>query len=388
MPEGLRYISQLMPPSVPTSRRLRVLHVVPDLAVGGLPRVVETLCRTTDTESFDVQVLCLNFLGQIAEQLRADRFVVHDLVRPRPGPDYFASRRVARLLRDQQIDVVHSHNTQAFIHGGLAVLSSGVSTLVHTDHARVFPDKLRYTVAERLLSTLAWRVVGVSENTTENLHRYVRIPRQKLLTIPNGIEARLFEAPVDRLAVRASLGIPSDAELLILGARLEPQKGMSFLLRAVAQLAATRPRVHLVLAGEGSLRESLGAEARALGIEARVHFVGVRLDMPALLRAAEIFVLPSLWEGLPMIVLEALAASCPIVASAVGGVPSAVKDGRTGVLVPPSDVDALARALHRLLDSPATREVLARQGRALFDEAFSAQAMTRRYEALYRRERA
>ncbi|MFN0097661.1 MAG: glycosyltransferase [Gemmatimonadaceae bacterium] len=369
---------------MPTPARLRVLHIVPDLGVGGLPRVAETLCRATDPARFDVRVLCLNFLGEIAQQLRSDGYAVYDLPRDGvDGPDRFASRRVAALYRRERIDVVHTHNTQAFMHGGVAAMLAPGRRLIHTDHARAFPDRLRYYVIERILSTVAHRVVGVSEHTTENLHRYEWIPRRKLLTIPNGIESRLFEGDVDRNALRASLGVPLDAELLLLGARLEEQKGITYLLKAMARLLPARARLHFAVAGEGSLRESLEAEAVALGIRAHVHFVGVRLDMPKLLRAADLFVLPSNWEGLPMIVLEALAARCPIVATSVGGVPSAVRDGDTGYLVPPQDPGQLAQALARALDEPEERARRAQRGRALFDQAFSAEAMARRYESLY-----
>jgi len=378
------YIAPLMS-NVQPQRRQRVLHIVPDMGVGGLPRVVETLCRTTDADAYDVGVLTLNFAGEIAEALATDGYHVHALPRNADGPDYGAWRRVADLLRRERIDIVHTHNTQAFMHGGIGAFLARTPLLIHTDHARDFPDRLKYHVYERVLSTIAYRVVGVSAHTTENLHRYEWIPRRKLLTIPNGIEGRLFDGAVDRAALRDSMGVPRDAELLLLGARLEPQKGITYLIQAMARLAASRPRLHLALGGIGSLRESLEAEARELGVADRVHFLGVRLDMPSLLRAADIFVLPSNWEGLPMIVLEALGARCPIVATSVGGVPSAVRDGETGTLVPPQNPDALAAALATMLDYPDEAARRAGNGRRLFDDTFSAAAMARAYEQLYRR---
>lgn len=373
-------------PTTPRTARQRVLHIVPDMGVGGLPRVVETLCRTTDAAAFDVGVLTLNFAGELADALARDGYHVHALPRGSDGPDYGAWRRVADLLRRERIDIVHTHNTQAWMHGGIGALLSRTPLLVHTDHAREFPDRLKYHVYERILSGFTYRVVGVSAHTTENLHRYEWIPRRKLLTIANGIEGRLFDQPVDREALRASMSVPVDSELLLLGARLEEQKGITYLLKALAQLAPKRPKLHFALGGIGSLREPLESEARALGISDRVHFLGVRLDMPSLLRAADIFVLPSNWEGLPMIVLEALAAQCPIVATAVGGVPSAVRDGDTGTLVPPRDPSALAAALTRMLDAPEEAKRRATRGRALFDAEFSAAAMARAYERLYRRQ--
>jgi glycosyltransferase involved in cell wall biosynthesis len=367
------------------STRLRILHVVPDMGVGGLPRVVETLCRTTDPERFDVGVLTMNFEGELAESLASDGYRAGGLARTSDGPDYGAWRRVAHVLHRESVDVVHTHNTQAFIHGGIGKFFSRVPTLVHTDHARNFPDSFKYHVYERVLSSLAYRVVGVSEHTTENLARYERIPRRKLRTIPNGIESRLFDAPVNRSTVRLSLGVPLDAELLVLGARLEPQKAIHRLIEAVAALSPARPRLHAVIAGIGSLRGALEREAEERGVRDRVHFVGVRLDMPAVLAAADLFVLPSDWEGLPMVILEALGARCPIVATAVGGVPSAVRDGDTGWLVPAGEVHRLAEVLGNALDAPQERQRRALAGRALFDRSFSASAMSRAYEALYER---
>jgi len=372
------------------SHRLRVLHIVPDMGVGGLPRVVETLCRTTDPARFEVGVLTLNFAGELAEALAAAGYATHDLPRPGKGPDYGASRRVAALLRRERVDVVHTHNTQALMHGGLGALFAGVRTLIHTDHARPFPDALKYMVIERVLSTLAYKVVGVSEHTTDALHRYEWIPRAKLCTIPNGIEPGLFDGSRSReevrAATRASLGIAADAEVLLIGARLEEQKGITYLLQAMPTILAARPNARLVIAGTGTLRSALEAEAQALGVSGQVQFLGVRLDMPALLVSADLFMLPSNWEGLPMIVLEALAAQCPIIATAVGGVPSAVRAGESGVLVPPRDPAALARAVIALLQDPRERARLATGGRAVFDAHFSAAAMARQYEALYTRQ--
>lgn len=365
-------------------RRIRVLQVSHDLGVGGLPRVVETLCRAIDPALFEVSALCLNFGGELADALTGDGIAVHVLEQAERKPDYLSSLRVARFLRAGAFDVVHSHNTQPFLDAAVGtLLARRRSVLVHTDHARNFPDKLRYMVLENLLARRAYRVVGVSEHTTENLHRYERIPRRKLVTIPNGIDGRLFEGTVDRAAIRSSLGVPPGARVALFGSRLEAQKDVPTLLAAMAMLAARRPDLHLVIAGQGSLQDDLRARAAALGISARVSFVGVRLDMPDLLRAADLFVLSSIWEGLPMVILEALAAGCPIVSTAVGGVPAAVVDGETGLLVPPSDPSALAGALERMVGDDALRRRVAAAGRALFAERFSAAAMARRYEALY-----
>lgn len=354
-----------------------------DLGIGGLPRVVETLCRALDPARYEVSVLCLNFLGELGERLVADGFRVEVLPQASRKPDYLSSLRAARLLHGAGWDIVHSHNTQPFFDAALGVLLDPRTVLVHTDHARDFPDKWRYMVLEHLLSWRAFRVVGVSEHTTENLHRYERIARRKLATIPNGIDERLFVRPIDREAVRASLGAPPGATLALFGSRLEAQKDVPTLLEAMARLRERAPRLHLVIAGQGTLRPTLEAQTAALGLGDRVTFAGVRLDLPDVLRVVDLFVLSSTWEGLPMVILEAMAAGCPIVSTAVGGVPSAITDGTSGLLVPPRDPDALALAMERLAADPALRQRLAEEAQAVFAARYGASAMARAYESLY-----
>lgn len=365
------------------TRRIRVLQITHDLGVGGLPRVVETLIRTVDSSRFEVSALCLNFAGELAEMLRADGYTISVLTQARRRPDYLSSLRVGQFLRAGSYDVVHTHNTQPFLDAAIGAMFLRRTALIHTDHARAFPDKFRYMAAENVLSRRAYRVVGVSDHTTENLRRYVRIPRRKLATIPNGIDGQPFTRPTDRASVRASLGIPSAATALLFASRLEAQKDVPTLLRAFKRLTDSSPALHLVIVGQGTLRPMLEAEATALGLTGRVTFTGVRLDMPDVLRACDIFVLSSTWEGLPMVILEAMAAGCAIVSTAVGGVPTAVSDGANGLLVPPRDPEALAAGIHRVASDPALRQRFAAAGQRIFAARFGADAMARQYEALY-----
>jgi len=371
------------PRATRVTRRLRVLQITHDLGVGGLPRVVETLCRTLDPTRFDVSVLCLNKEGELADILRADGYTVRLLAQPRRKPDYLSSLRLVRFLRAHPQDLLHSHNTQPLFDAGMAASLKRRVALIHTDHARSFPDKLRYMVVEHLLSWRAHRVVGVSQHTTENLNRFEWIPLRKLVTIPNGIDGKPFERPFDRARVRKSLGVSDGAFQLIFASRLEAQKDVPTLLRAVQLLAPKLPQLHLVIAGQGSARSALEALTADLGLADRVTFAGVRLDIADVLRASDAFVLASTWEGLPMVILEALAAGCPIVSTAVGGVPSAVRADESGILVPPSDPAALAGGIERVANDHALRERLAETGKRVFADRFSAEAMTRSYEALY-----
>jgi glycosyltransferase involved in cell wall biosynthesis len=365
--------------------RIRLMQITHDLAIGGLQRVVANICRTIDRDQFDVQVLCLRELGPFTADI--ERLGIKVSLIPQTGrTDYFSFLKVARILRAERIDVIHTHNTQPFVDGTLAALLSGVRTIVHTDHARQFPDKRRYMLAERAMSLFAYRVVGVSDHTSANLEKYEKIPRAKIETIPNGIDGSAFDIPVDRVARRRELGIPADAMVLGIAARLSPPKGVTYLLKALPEVVRRLPNVVLVVAGDGPLEQGLKAESESLTLGSHVKFVGPRADMPELLKLFDLYVLPSISEGLPMVLLEAMAAGCPIVSTRVGGVPSAIESGVNGLLVPPQDPASLARAIVLALGDEALRRRFALAGKQAFAARFSAQTMTRRYERLYRRE--
>lgn len=366
------------------THRLKVMQVTHDLGVGGLPRVVETLCRTIDPARFDVSVLCLRGKGPLADALEADGFSVTELQRPVGRPDYFAFRRVARVLREKQIDVIHTHNTEPFVNGTIGALIAGTRpVVVHTDHARPFPDMFRHMLSEHVLSYFARAMVGVSEHTTDNLRRYEKIPERKLHTIVNGIEGGRYAARGQRAAVRAALGIADDALVIGFASRLAEQKGVPFLLEASVGLAARFPGLHVLIAGAGELDAELRARSSALGLDGTVRFLGERLDVAELVQAFDVFVLPSLWEGLPMVILEAMAIGCPIVATAVGGVPHALEHDVSAWLVPPSDVHALESGLATVLSDAAQRARFSSNARRRFDERYSAERMAREYESLY-----
>lgn len=371
--------------TVAPAGRARVMLVVETLGMGGMEQVVVTLARALDRERFAPEILCLKEAGPLAEVARDHAIPVHGIGYVPGSPDYLAFTKVARVLRERRVSVVHSHNTCAFIFGTLGARLAGVPTIVHTDHARAFPDRFRYVATEHLLSHLVYRVVGVSAPTTEALHRHEWIPRRKLVTVPNGIDRSRYTAQVDRTQARRALGIAPDAPVIGLGARLTEQKGLEYLLRALPPVIARHAGAVLLVAGDGPQRPALEALAADLGVAPSVRFLGMRDDIAALLRACDVYALPSVWEGLPMAVLEAMAAGLPVVASDVGGVGTAVQHQVTGLLVPPRDPARLADALLAVLGDRVLRRRLGEEGRRVFQRRFTAEAMARAYEALYLR---
>ncbi len=368
-------------------RRLRVLQVTHDLHPGGLPRVVDTLCRTLDSKRFEVSVLCLRDTGPLAEALQEDLQI--PVLRLHGDPttvDRLSFLKVRRLLSAHPVDVVHTHNSGPFFDGTIGAALAGVRTVVHTEHGRAWGDTpWRWRVIEHLLSYYAYRVVTVSDDSARSLMHWEKIPRAKIVIIPNGIDGSRYDVVVDSGAKRRALGIPEDSLVVGYASRLETEKNLELLLNAFSRVTETESRAFLLVAGHGSERERLEELASELGVSARVRFLGVRLDIPELLKVFDLHVLPSRREGLPMILLESMAAGCATVATAVGGVPDVIEHGISGELVNSGDADALSEAMGRLLRDPNTRARYVRRARTIFDQHYEAQVMARRYELLYQR---
>lgn len=365
--------------------KVRVVQVTHDLGIGGLPRVVQTLSEHLDHSRYEVEVLCLRDGGPLLDRL-ADRGIRSFVLKRRKTvlrADYFAASRIAKHFRARQPTIVHTHNTEAFVEGGFAAKISGVPVLINTDHAREFPDLRRRMFLEWLVSHVTDYVVAVSEDGKQNLRRFERIAERKLRTVHNGVDADYLKPAPDAGRMRQQLGIPERAPLIGLGSRFEPQKGLTYFLQAMPHVLRACPDVHAIVAGYGSLADELEAEARSLGISERVHFIGKVHTMSDVLACLDLFLLPSLWEGLPMAILEAMAVGVPIVATDVGGVTSALEDGRNAIVVQPADPVALARGIEQLLASSELRRELGANARADFEARFSAQAMARAYEELY-----
>ena len=278
-----------------------------------------------------------------------------------------------RRLRAERPGIFHAHLTYplACKFPLAAARLAGVPGIVATEQLMLeFPLPPHVRIQQRFVAGGVDRFIAVSEHVTDELAD-LGWPREKFIVIPNTVDLRRFPAaPTPRAA----------GERVVLAlARLDPQKGLDHLVRAAARM----PDVTVRIAGGGPLRGELEELARAQGVDDRVTFLGERSDVPELLEACDVFVLPSLYEGLPLSILEAMAAGRPVVATDIPGTRQAVHDGRTGLLVPPGDDAALATAITRVLDDPALGVTLARGGRELVEERHASDAGARRVAAIY-----
>lgn len=366
------------------TKKIKLLQITHDLAIGGLQQVVVNLCRSIDREKFDVSVLCLRYLGEFVPQIEELGIKVIFLPQREDGrTDHFAFLKVAKVLEDEKIDIIHTHNTQPFFDGTLAAILKRVKAVIHTDHCRAFPDKKRYMFAEWLVSHYASKVVGVSDHTSENLVKYEHISRKKIVTIPNGIDETIYEIDVNRDAKKKELGIERDGFIIGLGVRLSKQKGITYLIKAMPAIINEFPEITLVIAGDGSEKDNLVKEAEKLGVLDHMIFTGPRLDVSELLKLFDLYVLPSIFEGLPMVLLEAMAAGCPIVATDVGGNSTAITHRDNGSLVKSEDPDAFATEVVAVLKDEILRKQYVSKSHKLMKEKFSASIMAKEYEKLY-----
>ncbi len=368
------------------SAPVKVLHLITELSSGGAQSALLRLLKGLDRTRFTPSVVCLyNGDDVVAQQIRALGIAVTDL-QMRGKQQLGAFGQLYRLLRQQRPAILHTWMFHANFPGRIVGRLAGVPIII-TSRRNVEIGGANRDRLQRWTAGLDDRVIAVCE-----LARQAEIERAgarpaKVVTIYNGLELAEFPqaTPETRQATRQTLGIAEDVLLLGSVGRLHRQKGFTHLLAALPTIKAQFPQVKLLLVGDGELCDALEAQTAELGLQESVIFTGTRTDVPTLLTALDLFVLPSLWEGLPNVILEAMAVGLPVVATAVGGTPELVVDGSTGCLVPPSNPAALAKAIGDLLAQPAQRQQMGAAGRVRVEQQFTIQRMVQATEALYGR---
>lgn len=369
------------------SRRLRVLEVIDRPFLGGGQATVLNLARGLDRDEFEVAIACGGDgpLVEEAGRLGVRRFAVAMGKAAGAAP----VRELAGILEGEAFDAVHTHGGVAGLYGRLAARRVRRPAVIHTLHGIHYLHyrnpvlKRGLVFLERRLGALTDVLVVVSEADERRAIRLRLAPRDRIRLVRNGVAWPGPAAGFDPGAKRRELGF-GNGPLVGAVSRLHRQKGLVHLVRAAALFGALLPEAAVVVVGGGPLRESLEKEARKWGLGGRFRFLGERSDATEILASCDVFVLPSLWEGLPYALVEAAAAGRPIVATAIDGVLEVVRDGETGLLVPPADPEALSRAILRLLGDRELAGKLGRAARETIPPGFAMDRMIRETSALYR----
>lgn len=369
-------------------KRFTVLHVIRP-AAGGMKCHLLNLLRYMDRNLFEAGVA-----GPPGEMLAAAAelgvkvFPIPLRGELDPLQDAWAVFQLSRVLRRERVSILHLHGTKAGLVGRLAAVFARTPVVFFTVHNSVFYaewpayKKKFLALTEKALARYTYRIITVSEALRQELIAREGLKPERMVTVYNGINPEEFQVTEPREVLRRRLGLPVGAPLVGTVARLVPQKGLSYLIEAAA-LFPPEEWPFFVVVGDGPLRAELQELADKSGVGSRFVFTGVRHDVPLILGALDLLVLPSVTEGLGLVLLEAMAASLPVVATAVGGVPEVVLDGETGLLVSPGDPAALARAIADLLRVPERARQLGAAGRERVARLFTVERMVGQISALY-----
>ena len=355
----------------------RVLLLTTGFEVGGTERALFNLARGLDRDRFEVRAASLRGDGPVGDMLHGAGVPVLPLAM-RCKCDLGVIGRLARLLRDEKIDILHSFLFHANIVGRLAARRARTPVVISS--VRLCERRPQRLWLDGLTHFLIDAETCVSDEVLEYTARYARVPRRKLVAIPNGIDPDFTASAEEGAHLRKSLGIAPDAALVLTVTRLARGKGIGELRKVADALIAERAETHFVVAGAGRYLPRLRD-----GADARLHVLGHRADIPALLAAADVFFLPSRREGMPNAILEAMAAGLPVVAFDVRGCRGLIADGETGLLAPRGDWRAAADAIGRLIDEPETRGALGREAARVAREKFSLAETVRLTQELYGR---
>ncbi len=362
-----------------------VCQVLHSLHVGGAELLARDFARQSQ-EDVTTVFACLDEVGSLGEELRSEGYTVQ-LIGRRDGFDYQASRRLARLWRSSRVSVVHAHQYAPFFYSALGRLPGGRPSIIFTEHGRAFPDfrRPKRIAANHLLLRRCDRVIAVGDHVRQALIENEGIAADRVDVIYNGIDVGKYQASQTiRATSRRSLGLSEQEVVVLQVARLNPLKDHATALRAMARLRSSHPHVRLFIVGDGEERPAIQQLISQLELANTVHLLGVRSDVDQLLPAADIFLLSSVSEGIPLTIIEAMATGLPCVATNVGGVAEVIVAGKTGLLATAGDDAVIAGHLASLADSSELRHQYGVAGRQRAHDLFDARQMHARYQQLYR----
>lgn len=391
-----------------SNRSLKVMHLILNLDIGGAQEVVRTLVEHLALDAC-LPIVCTFNDGPLRQDIEQLGIKVEVL----PGRRYsvlafpwFVAdilriyRSLVRLINEYEIDVIQTHllTTLDFLVLALKYTTS-VRVVLWTFHSFNFelaedelpkhkwllkPKRHVHRQLYRLTSSLTNGFVAVSNEVKAAMVKIIGADVQdKIIVICNGVNVKRYGHAGNREQVRTQLGFDKDARLIAMVGTLKKVKGHRYMIEAMASLVPQYPDLHLILVGDGELREELQTQVKKLGLCQHIHFLGNRSNVAELLEASDYFVLPSLWEGLSMALLEAMITGLPTVASEVSGTVQVITPGETGVLVPPGDIPGLIAALTQLLSDPAQAQRLGQAAKQYVQANFSAQKQANEHLALY-----
>lgn len=365
-----------------------VVHIIHRLAIGGLENGLVNLINHMPAGRYRHAIVCMTQSTDFRLRIKKTGVDVYELHK-QPGHDIGLYFRLWRLLRSLRPAVVHTRNLGTLECQFIALLA-GVHARIHGEHGRDMSDidgrNTRYLRLRKIFRPLISRYIAVSRDLAQWLREQVQVPPARVVQIYNGVDQQRFcpRSSWLREALPAGFAAPGAVVVGTVG-RLSGEKDQLTLVRAFKLACARNPQsqLRLVLVGDGPLQTDIKQEILAAQLTEQVWMPGARSDIAEILRALDIFVLPSLGEGISNTILEAMASGLAVIATRVGGNPELVVDNETGMLVPAADAEAMAQAIGRYLTLPSLIRQHGEAGRACVEREYSMEAMVRHYMAVY-----
>jgi len=358
-----------MRPKLPT----RIQYIIATLDRAGAEGQLTALLTRLDRSRFEPHLICLTRGGHHEAALKAAQ-IPYEILGKSGKADPLAVFRLRKLMKSFKPDILHTWMFTSNAYGRVAGILAGVPIRIAAERAVDSWKTWPYKFTDRLLAHWTHSIVGNCEAIREFVAKETGADRNKLSVIPNGVDVSLFE-PKDH--------IEAEEVCFCTIGRLAPQKRIDLFIKALSSLKKQNKNVSGVIAGDGPLRNELQELASEEGIADQVEFIGTTEDVPGLLAQSDTFILASDWEGMPNVVLEAMASGLPVIGTAIDGTKEIIKDGETGFLVPTDDADALAAAMSELTDSVELRSRMGKAGRLRAESEYSMEKMVERYESLY-----
>jgi len=363
----------------------RVLHLIDSTGFYGAERVVVTLCRDMQKDAFSSYLGCIMSRGAELPEVGAVAKNLGITVLPVLQLNKFDWKSLKKIIAKQKINIIHCHGYKPSLLSFIAENYSGRRIIITCHLWTNATMRLKiYSFLESRIMRYVQAVVAVSDEIKENIVKTVVNPA-KVRVIFNGIEVEKWQKDTsfDCLDYRKSLGLRYDSHIIGLFGRLYAQKGHKYIFQTLSQLQ--NKKIELICVGDGPLKGELQQLARQLDIADRVHFLGFRKDVQNLLELTDLFVMPSLDEGLPMAMLEAMAMEKTVIATSVGAIPCVIENGLDGVLISSGSVEDLTVAVKNLIDDDCQRKMIGRNARSKVMSKYSSIVMSRQYCEIYRR---
>ena len=364
--------------------KTNVMHIIYSLHAGGAEEVIAAYARYFDRQKYKLSVLVITDGGPLVERIRSYGVPVY-LLQKKARLQSKTFLEVYRAIRRESVDIVHAHNPAGNNWGLIPAKLAQVKAFIRTEHNVYYYGRVTkfYPIINYILSLFNDRIIACSDFVRQSHIRKYHLPKRKLFTIKNGIVSERFQNNKKSGYLQQTFGIPQDKLVVgTVGALIE-QKGHEYLLDAAQRILLKQPDTYFLIVGDGKRRAELEALSHKNQLKNRVIFTGLRQDIPEILNAIDVFVLSSLWEGLPIVILEAMSSKTCVIATDVGGNSEAIIDGQTGFLVPPRDSVSLAEKTLLVLQNVALRTELANRAYKFFQRNFTAQQMVQATEALY-----